>query len=150
MRRTVLIVSCIGLGLAIIYLIKDLTYPLGNAKQPGPGLYPLVIVALLALGFVGSGIEALVSKSQKAISWPKGAAGRRVMSIIGAVFAYAALLPYLGHAVMGTLLTFIVLQTMKQKSWAVKILLSLGIGLGSYLLFAVVLDIPLPKGSWLE
>jgi len=150
MRRTVTVVAIAGLLLTLRYLIEALRYPLGTAGQPGPGLYPLLVGALLMLGFIGAGLEALVSKSQASVQWPAGGARWRVLTITGAIFAYAILLPYFGHAIMGTLLTLAVLETMKQRSWTVKILLSIMIGVGSYFLFVIVLGVPLPIGSLFE
>jgi len=150
MRRTVMVVATVGFLLTLRYLIEAIRYPLGTAGQPGPGLYPLLAGGLLMLGFVGAGLEALVSESKSSVEWPVGGARWRVLAITGAIFAYAILLPYLGHAIMGTLLTLAVFETMRQRSWTVKILLSLIIGVGSYFLFVIVLGVPLPMGSLFE
>ena len=60
--------------------------------------------------------------------------------------AYALALPYIGHMIAGSLLAFVVLHVMSLRSWPVKIVLSLGIGVGSYVLFGMVLGVPFPSG----
>jgi hypothetical protein len=127
--------------------METLRYPIGTAAEPGPGAYPLFITAVLMLGFIGSGLEALSSKSQGAVQWPKGLACKRMLMIVGAVFGYALLLPLIGHAISGTLLTLTVLQAMNKKPWVANILLSLCFGVGSYGLFVGLLDLPLSTGS---
>jgi hypothetical protein len=147
MRKAIIALSISGFLLTILYLMETLRYPIGTAAEPGPGAYPLLITAVLMLGFIGSGLEALYSTAQGAVQWPIGPARRRMLIIAGTVFAYALLLPVIGHAISGTLLAFTVLQAMNKKAWVANIFMSLCFGVGSYFLFVGLLDLPLPTGS---
>jgi putative tricarboxylic transport membrane protein len=147
MRRSLIVLSVVGGLLTILYLIEDLHYARGTLAAPGPGAYPILVGALLMLGFVGTGWSALVSRAVERVEWPEGLARLRVLIIVAAAFAYALLVDYIGHPIAGTVLTFIVLQTMGFRSWPVKLLVALAMGVGSYFLFSVVLGVELPIGS---
>lgn len=146
MRRAVLILAVAGSILSALYLLEGTRYSLGTRAEPGPGLFPLLVSGLLLLGFLGTGIEAMVSSSRAKVGWPAGAARWRVAAIALSCAAYGLALPYLGHMIAGSLLAFAVLHAMALRSWLVKITLSLGIGVGSYVLFGVVLGVPFPTG----
>ena len=147
MRKAVIALALAGFLLTAFYLLETSRYPLGTAAEPGPGSYPLLVSAVLLLGFIGSGIEAVYSDPKRTVQWPKGAARWRVLVVAGSVFGYALFLPLLGHCISGSLLIFAVLQAMKKGSWIKSIFLSLCFGVGSFYLFAVLLDLPLPTGS---
>jgi putative tricarboxylic transport membrane protein len=148
MRRHILITSILGFMFGLAYLLEALSYSRGTMAQPGPGLYPLLLGILILLGSLGTGLEIMFRRfeKEKDAIWPRGANGRRLLTVLAASLAYAFLLPYLGHPVIATLITFVVLQVMGVRSWPLKITLALLIGLGSYYLFAKLLTIPLPMG----
>ena len=150
MRRAVVIFAAAGSLLSVLYLIEGTRYALGTPAAPGPGLFPLIVSGLLLIGFVGTGIEAAASASKAKVCWPAGAARWRVAAIALSCTAYGLALPYLGHMIAGTLLAFAVLHVMALRSWPVKIALSLGIGVGSYVLFGMVLGVPFPSGILFE
>ena len=133
-------------GLA--YIVEALSYPRGTMAQPGPGLYPLLLGALILLSSLGTGLELLFRRFEKeeAAIWPRGASGRRLLFVLAASLAYGLLLPYLGHPFIATLVTLVVLQVMGVRSWPLKITIALLIGIGSYYLFGKLLAIPLPMG----
>ncbi len=146
MRRTVMAMSAVGVVIAILYIIEASRYRIGTSAQPGPGFYPLIVGALLTLGFVGTGIEAATSRSQEEVDWPTGAAQWRVLSIAAASIGYVVLLTRIGHPLAATLVTLVALRVMNMQRWLVAVAVALAIGIGSYYLFAVVLDVPLPSG----
>ena len=146
MRSAVLTLAVVGSILSALYLIEGTRYSLGTPADPGPGLFPLIVSGLLLIGFVGTGIEALASASKAKVDWPSGPARWRVAAIALSCAAYGFALPYLGHMIAGSLLAFAVLHVMALRSWPVKVTLSLGIGVGSYVLFGMVLGVPFPSG----
>ncbi len=148
--RAVLVAAGLFLLLSVFYLAQAVTYPWGTAAQPGPAVY-LVPVGLLGLvGALGTGIEALVKRPREPVQWPSAQGSWRVLVILGATAAYVLLLQYVGHPVGGTLLTLVVLQIMGMRGWPAKIGISLGVGLGSFYVFSVLLGVPLPAGLWFQ
>jgi putative tricarboxylic transport membrane protein len=147
MRRALFTLAATGTVLSLLYLWEGTRYKLGTPAEPGPGMFPLLISVILLLGFIGTGIEALASSEIKVkIDWPAGSARRRVSAIAASCIAYWLALPYAGQMIAGSLLAFAVLHVMALRSWPVKIVLSLLIGVGSYVLFGVILGVPFPTG----
>ena len=148
MRRALLGTLIVAMLLAVAYLAEAMRYPRGTMAQPGPGLFPLAVGALMLIAALGTGLEARSRKTWEEMDWPRGLDALRVLGVLAASLGYVLLLPHLGHPVAGTLVTLAVLQMMQLRSWVVKLTLSLVIGLGSYYLFAVLLGVPLPTGIW--
>jgi putative tricarboxylic transport membrane protein len=147
MRRALVIFALAGSVISAFYLLEGMRYRLGTPAEPGPGLFPLLVGGILLLGCVGTGIEALASSPTVKINWPAGPARRRVAAIALSCAGYVLALPHAGHMVAGSLLAFAVLHAMALRSWPVKIAVSAGIGVGSYVVFGVMLGVPLPEGT---
>jgi putative tricarboxylic transport membrane protein len=148
MRRALLGTSIVAMLLAVAYLAEAMRYPRGTMAQPGAGLFPLAVGALMLIAALATGLEARSRKTWEKMDWPRGSDALRVLAVLTASLGYVLLLPRLGHPVAGTLVTLAVLQVMQLRGWVVKLTLSLVIGLGSYYLFAVLLGVPLPTGIW--
>lgn len=58
MRRALLGTSIATAVLAVAYLGEAMRYPRGTMAQPGPGLFPLAVGALLLLASLATGLEA--------------------------------------------------------------------------------------------
>ncbi len=146
MQRALIGVDIAALVLSILYLIGALGYPMGTMEQPGPGRYPVLVGALLIIASIGSLAHNLWKPATGTLSLPKGRNLVRVLTIIAGTFAYVVLLPYTGHLIAAVVTVFIVLQTMGLSSWLWKIGFTVLIALGSYYLFDVILNVPLPRG----
>lgn len=148
MRRALLGTSIAALLLAVAYLAEATRYPRGTMAQPGPGLFPLAVGALLLIAALATGLEVRFRRTWEDMDWPRRSDALRALAVLAASLGYVILLPRLGHPVAATLVTLAVLQMMQLRGWALKLGLSLVIGLGSYYLFAVMLGVPLPGGIW--
>lgn len=148
MRRAVAFAGLLGLTLGAFYLAEGLRYPLGTLAQPGPGLYPALIGALVVVGGLGTALEARHLPAGVACGWPRGPALRRVLALIAAAFAYVVVLPYVGHVIAAAPVTLTIMRVMGLRSWPKGMGLTLAMALGSYYLFAILLRVPLPGGMW--
>ena len=148
MRRALIGTSIKTAVLAVAYLGEAMRYPRGTMAQPGPGLFPLAVGALLLLASLATGLEAWPRHRGEEMDLPGRWDALRVLAVLAAGLGYALLLPHLGHPMAGTLVTLAVLQIMRLQGWALKLGFSLAIGLGSYYLFSVLLGVPLPTGIW--
>ena len=149
MRRAHMIAAIVGLILAIAYTAGALRYANGTAAEPGPGFFPLCIGIfwiVASLGF-GSGIWSK-KEGQEHMEWPKRAGWYRVAGIVGACIIYLILLQLVGNAIAGGLTCLVVLQTMGGLHWYTKIGAAAAMGLGCYVLFDMILKVPLPRGIW--
>jgi putative tricarboxylic transport membrane protein len=146
-RRARLALAAGGLLLGIVYLAATCRYPLGTGRQPGPGLYPLMVAGLLLLSSFATAWQTK-SKAMAAIEWPRGAGRWRMAAILLAVISYIALLPNLGHLIASAVTTLISLQALGGLRWPAKILLAVFFGVASFYLFNNLLGVPLPGRIW--
>jgi putative tricarboxylic transport membrane protein len=141
-----LVVDAIAFALSIIYFATALGYPMGTLAQPGPGRFPVIVGALLIIASIGSFFGDWLKPTPGEVSLPKGKELGRVIAIIAGAIAYVIILPYVGHVLSSMVLVFVVLQSMGLSSWLSKIGITIAVALGSYYLFDVLLQVPLPKG----
>lgn len=147
-HRPVLIVGAVVAVLGLLYLAEARRYPWGTLAQPGPGVFPFLVGALLLAGAVGTALEAMLRRARSEIEWPRGPAGWRVLTLVVLTCGYILLLPYLGHPIAGSLVTFGVLQIMGLPRWWLRAGLAVAVAVASHYLFAGLLGVPLPAGPW--
>jgi len=150
MRRALLATSGVGIGLGLLYIVVGREYPLGSAGQPGPGFFPTLAGAMLVVSSLATGLEAWLQRGQSAVAWPRGEARRRLLRIMAALLGYVVLLPWAGYHLTSTLVTVIVLRVMGVSSWGMSLGTALGLAFLSYYVLAVLLNVPLPLGAWVE
>jgi hypothetical protein len=151
MRRALLATAAVIAVAALGYLVEARRYPWGTESQPGAGVYPTLVGALVLVSALGLGIESALRPPGRVVEWPSGPARRRVLAILLPTVGYVLLLPWLGHPLAATLLLLAVLNVMgMRKHWALKLAVAAAIGLASYYVFGVLLGVPLPRGAWLS
>jgi putative tricarboxylic transport membrane protein len=148
MRKTLLGVDVAALILSCLYLWGALSYSRGTFAQPGPGLYPLFVGALLVLASIGSILTDFLKPYEGGLEIPKGKDFRRMLTVLGAGVAYVVILPFGGHLVAAMVTMFVVMQAMGTRSWIMKIGFTLLTGLVFYGLFDRLLQVPMPQGIW--
>jgi hypothetical protein len=119
----------------------------GSPTEPQPGFFPFLagisLIFLSAIiffqGWLGYGGE-------------KTAFGevRRPALLLGVLIALVAVLDRLGYVIGTFIACGLILRILNVKSWRVIILTSLGLSLGTYLLFDRLLGIDLPVGTWVR
>jgi hypothetical protein len=60
---------------------------------------------------------------------------------------YISISSYTGYLLATTILSIIVLRAMEAKRWRVIIVGSLAVAVGSYIIFKLLLGLPLPRGT---
>ncbi len=150
MGRTYLVTAITGTIVGLIYLAVALGYPWGKMAQPGPGFYPFIVGILIVISAFGVGLEAKLRRLMIEAQWPKSMDRFRLLAVLISSLAYVLLLPYVGHPFSGTMLSLLVLHFMGLPRWPVRVGLAIGIGLGSYYIFSILLGVPLPVGIWFD
>ena len=145
MRRTLIGVDIAALVFSLLYLWGALEYPLGTFAQPGPGLFPLFIGFFLLLSSIGSLVSHVWIPLEGELHFPKGKELGRVLAVISGTLAYVVLLPIIGHILASILTVFIVLHSMGLSSWGLKFGFAIAVSLGSFYLFDILLQVPLPR-----
>jgi hypothetical protein len=133
----------IGIGVTL----ESLRYHLGTARQPLPGLLPflagLILVGLSAMLIFRPG------KDEDAKS-PSLSNLRRPAQLILGLVIYISISSFVGYILATTILSIFILLAMETKRWRVIIVSSLAVALGSYIVFKLLLGLPLPGGSILR
>ncbi|SDD76047.1 Tripartite tricarboxylate transporter TctB family protein [Glycomyces harbinensis] len=126
------------LGAAAAWL--SLRLDIGTLTDPGPGLWPLIVSALL----VATGIGILVSarRAGGTEAFTRGAISVAAAAV--ALFAYASLFEVVGFEIPTLLLLAAWLRFLGRESWLSTALLSVGVTAAAYALFILGLGVPLP------
>lgn len=130
------------LGIAIV--VVSLGYGFGSLARPGPGLYPAVIGAAIAI----SALFILISdlRSESAIHG-LDAHGMRTLVLMTATFClWIVAMPLLGYVVVTLLAAFAFCKIMKLEGWWKPLAVSGGTALFIYLLFDYWMYVDLPRG----
>lgn len=130
-------------GLAAVVIARD--YPMGSVLKMGPGYFPIVLGALLALiGFV-SLIRSFIVPGE-----PIGAiAVKGLLFVIGGTLIGAALIRSAGAAIALPVLVLISAYASVRFRWAPMVALAAGLTIFCVVVFLYGLGIPLPiLGSW--
>jgi putative tricarboxylic transport membrane protein len=118
---------------------------LGALNRPGPGLFPFVIgvgMALLSLSVMATAfrvVKAPVLDTETRRVLP-------VVAVVAALVFYTVALERIGFVLCTLLFLIGLLGALGRSSWLTALTASVGITVGSYLIFAKLLKINLPIG----
>ncbi len=139
-RIAAVVLMLVGIGAAF----GALEIGFGSFRLPGPGFLPFWLAVILT---IISGIYFLINlgTDEKVKLW-SGKNWFRPLVAMVIMFAYAFLMKWFGFCT-ATFLLFVTWMTLvaKEKWWTVALTAVLATG-ATYLLFAVFLKVPLPKG----
>jgi len=130
-------------GALVLAASTDL--PFGTLASPGAGMMPTVVVALLMAFATILLLGAGASPPLASIDWSDAAHAARV---IGATSAAVALYVPLGFIGSIMLLLFVLTFLVERKPFVRALAFSGGATLLAYLVFASMLNAPLPRGLW--
>lgn len=133
------------LAIAAIAVYEASRLPFGTARNPGPGFLPWwagVALGVLALVLLGQGLRARPAPG------PVGDRGRlpKVAGLLAVLAAYVLGLEPLGYPAATFLLVLFMLRVVEPYRWPVALGLAALAALGSYVVFATWLQVPLPPG----
>ena len=146
LARAVPLVLLVAAG---AYLILSLQLPFGVAARPGAGFYPVIVAVfamVVALGATTSAFRSVPGAAVAAVELDAAARRRVVISVV-ALVAFCLALPWVGYPAAAFAFVTIVLRYLGAR-WTTALLTGASSSAGSYGLFAVLLDVPLPRGPW--
>lgn len=129
----------VGVG-AIIGAVR---LHVGSPTEPQPGFFPFLAgISLIILSSV------IFSQGWLGHGQSKAAFGevRRPALLLGVLIVLVAVLDRLGYVIGTFIACGLILRILDVKSWRVLIITSLGLSIGTYLLFDRLLGIDLPMG----
>jgi putative tricarboxylic transport membrane protein len=140
----------IFLGIGVLYLIGSLFLPIGTSAAPQGGLFPLLVAILLVALSVAliAGVRKGAPGAVEAIeAFPMGQDRRRVLAVSSALVLYSLLLKPIGYLVSTVALMGVIVYLLGLRGWIRIAMTAVLTGVLSYYLFAVLLDVPLPRGE---
>jgi len=137
-------VASLALAFGAAAAFESARLPFGTIHNPGEGFFPWwasVTVVLLATILL---IQALNSRSTSARDEPRRLA--KVIVLLVILAAYTFLLNPLGYPICTFLLVLFMLRVLDPQRWRVALSIAVLTAAGSYVVFAVWLSVPLPRG----
>lgn len=145
MARTDAVTAGTALVFAAVAVYEASKLPFGTVRNPGPGFLPWwagVTLGLLAVVLLR---QALASRP--GVSPAGGGRGvLRVGGLLVVLAAYVLFLEALGYPLSTFLLVLFMLRVVDPHRWALALGVAAIAAVGSYGLFAVWLQVPLPPG----
>ena len=143
MVRRDVVVATMALAFGAIAAYEAAKLPFGTVHNPGPGFFPWwtsAVIALLALILL---VQLLTSRP----STVQGS-GRiaKVAALLVVLTAYTFLLDLLGYPLCTFLLVLFMLRATDPQRWPVALGMAAITAVGSYVVFAIWLSVPLPRG----
>jgi len=149
MKRKDQISGAFWLFFSLIVIQQSLSMELGNFRNPGPGLIPLIwggIVALLSIiNIIKASLRFKLDPAERPlqINWYSL---RKLVLVIGILIVFTFIFPHLGFFFC-VFWVLVFLFRDFQKRWVPFLAAALTVIL-SYLLFHVLLQIQFPRGPW--
>lgn len=146
MKKMNLIFAAICAVIGVALIIMAAGYPTAadyGTGVPGPGLWPIVISAVMlamAALLVMKSLKMAPEKNTEVPMWNEGT--KRVYITMGILFVYVALLEFLGFIIATTIMEAIFIQWFAKKKPWVTVILALVITLVIYCVFQYVLNVP--------
>ncbi len=140
------VTGTIGLILSTWYLWMSREYPWGQMDQPGARLWPTIIgiMMVVASGFVLW--EAWKMSPKETFEMPAGPGAIRVVIMIALMVTYFLVMEYLGQLISSFLFCLFFMRMISPLSWPRLVLAASCIAGGLYIIFDILLKIPMPKG----
>jgi putative tricarboxylic transport membrane protein len=134
MQRGGGIFAGVVLVIGLVYCGLALGFPRGTLAQPGPGIYTLLVGALLVIA------------ADVPIEWATSDGRVRIAGILVAAFGYLLVVGPVGHLMAAFLACAVVMRTQGEVRWIRVGLWSVGLAVASYYGFVVLLGVHLPSG----
>jgi len=128
---------------AFVIIYSYVSLPLGTHSNPGPGYFPMllgIVVAVLALVVLAQGRR---SPAFRDLRWPGFTHSAGIAACC--IFAIPAI-EYLGYRITMMLILLFLFGALERLKLWLALVLSGSLTLGSYGLFHILLNVPLPIG----
>lgn len=140
-----------GLLLSLAYgTMGGLTLPMGERATPGAAVFPIVVAALMAVTSLMIVVEQVwgrAGQEEEPLDLPRGTDLRRLLGTGLSALAYIVLAKYLGSLVANTVMCLALVRLLEPTlPWWRVVIVALGLSVSTYVLFNVILGVPLPEG----
>lgn len=133
------------------YLTQALKLPFGTVARPGAGFYPTAVAVFACVVGLALAVQALrtprVARPDAEADPDAPGRRRRVLATVVALAGFCFAMPWVGYPIAACAFVIAALRGLGSR-WTAAILLGVLSAAGSHYLFAVLLDVPLPRGPW--
>jgi putative tricarboxylic transport membrane protein len=147
-ERVVALATLLGGGL---FLTQALALPFGVTERPGAGFFPALVAAFACVVGLAATARAFWPARRAAAARETVALApeqrRRVVVSVVLLVVFCALLPWVGYPIVAFVFVALLLRRLGA-SWPGAVVTGVLSAAVSYYLFAVLLDVPLPRGPW--
>ena len=144
MVRRDVAVATLALAFGAAAAFESAKLPFGTIHNPGQGFFPWwasVVVVLLATILL---IQALKLRPSTALD--KSGRIAKVVALLVVLATYTFLLDPLGYPICTFLLVLFMLRVLDPQRWTVALSMAALTAVGTYVVFAIWLSVPLPRG----
>ena len=146
MKKMNLIFSGICAAIGVFLIVLAAGYPTAadyGTGVPGPGLWPIVISAVMLAMAALLALKSVKMPAEKNVDVPMWNEGtKRVYITMGILFAYTLVLEFLGFIIATTIMEAIFIQWFAKKKPIITVLISVVVTLVIYCVFQFVLNVP--------
>ncbi len=126
------------------------SFPSLENGYPGPALFPTVLAVLFIFCGIGLIIQG-VRQREKLLKFDTGSLTfsgfLNILIVLATIICYIFFAEYVGFLIFSFLVLLILMKWLKVKTLS-SLLMSIGVTLVIYILFAKMLLVPLPWGLW--
>jgi putative tricarboxylic transport membrane protein len=141
--------ALILLAAALGALVEAWRLPLGRVVAPGPGFFPFALALALTLTAALLVVRALRQPAGAGAAAPAPPGGRaRLVTVVAALFAYAAVLGWLGFGLATFGLMAVLFRAVEARGWPTALGAAAAAAVAGHLLFRTWLGVRLPSGPW--
>jgi putative tricarboxylic transport membrane protein len=136
--------------LGVFYLAESLSLPMGTGEQPGAGFFPMLVGVLILCLSISAFLLSLKKQApevERKPVFPRGQDRKRVIAVTSTIFFFVVFLKPLGYCICSAGLMGAILRLLGLRSWVRTVGIAVLAALLSYYIFALLLDVPLPRGS---
>ena len=145
------LVPAVVLVAAGLYLLQALKLPLGSTARPGAGFYPVAVAVFACIVGLVATAQAFMTPpaaGRAVVADPDAPAVRRRVAITTlALVGFCFVMPWIGYPLTAAAFVIAVLRGLGSL-WSSAVAIGVASALVSHYLFAVLLDVPLPRGPW--
>jgi hypothetical protein len=133
-----------GLILSAGYLHMSLDLPMGALDEPGAGLFPILVSAVMAFASAAAMWEGHQAPISEAIEIPTGSDRARLIKLVLVLSTYFVAIPWLGYSVSSFFFCIALIRLLSDTTWVRCVLYSAAMTAAVYVVFIYLLKVPMP------
>jgi len=145
-RNGLLVAGCAGLFIGAGHMTMSMDLSFGELDRPGAAIFPFLVSILLILASLGTVWEGLHTYQTETVEFPIGANRWRLIGMIVTLSAYVLILPWLGQLLASTIFATLMMRLLSTLTWRMIFVKSIALSAAVYVVFIVLLRVPMPRG----